>query len=252
VIFLTFKWRSRRRLAADDRLARLRRVLDQIDAEYPEDNPESALHGMPPAPPPPGRGRWTLQPLVFPLHSAGRIALLEGGFHPSRNVREFAAADLRSLVRYEPEALVCPLDTALSLADLKLRGLFDLPSLNMALVVLTRLDDSPLAGHHRDLLWQAFRVPVFEQVRGWDGTIIARECEVHDGLHVAESSVIPHLHEDELLVTQLTISEKPLVRVRTGLAAEIVTGHCECGSETPRLRNLMPVRRWAAALTSGD
>ncbi len=135
----------------------------------------------------------------------------------------------------------------LSLADLKLRGLFDLPSLSMALVVLTRLDDSPLASHHRDLLWEAFRVPVFEQVLGWDGTVIARECEAHDGLHVATSSAIPHLHGDELLVTQLTVFDDPLVRVRTGLAAEIVTGQCECGSETPRLRDLKPMLRNAGS-----
>lgn len=239
----------RRRASAEERLGRLRRVLDQIDVKYPEHNPESALDELPPAPPPLRRGRMTLQPLQFPLNFGGRIALLEGGFHPSRNVREFAAVDLGALVRYEPEALVCPLDVALSLADLKLRGLFALPSLSMALVVLTRLDDSPLADHHRDLLWKAFLVPVFEQVRGWDGTVIARECEVHDGLHIAESSVIPHLDDDELLVTQLTAFEEPVVRVRTGLAAQIVTEYCECGRETPRLRNLTAVHRKATAAT---
>jgi hypothetical protein len=134
----------------------------------------------------------------------------------------------------------------------KLRGLFDLPSLSTALVVLTRLDDSPLADHHRDLLWQAFRVPVFEQVRGWDGTVIARECEVHDGLHVAESSVIPQLDNDELLITKADTSEECLVPIRTGFAAEIITGHCDCGTETPRLRNLMQAGRQTAALIGGD
>jgi hypothetical protein len=241
-----FRWTRRRRAPAEERLVRLRRVLDYMDVKYPESNPESALDQLPPSRAPLRSGRMNLQILEFPLSFTGRIALLEGGFHPRPNIREFAAADLERLAPYEPEALVCPLDLALSLADRKERGLFTLPSLSVALVVLTRLDDSPLAGHHRDLLWQAFRVPVFEQVLGWDGTVIARECEVHDGLHVAESVAIPHLHDDELLVTQLTVFDEPLIRVRTGLAAEIVTGHCECGSETPRLRNLIPMAQKAA------
>jgi phenylacetate-coenzyme A ligase PaaK-like adenylate-forming protein len=192
-----------------------------------------------------------LQVLEFPLIFAGRIALLEGGFHPCPNVREFAAADLDQLPHYAPEALVCPLNLALFLADQKQRGLIGLPSLSVAMVVLTRLDDAPLATHHRDLLWHAFGVPVFEQVLGWDGTVIARECEVHDGLHIAESAAILHVYDDELLVTQLTVFDEPLVRVRTGLAAEIVTGHCECGSETLRLRNLMPMAQKAASATGG-
>jgi hypothetical protein len=249
VTFPGFPWTRRRRASADERLVRLRRVLDHAAVKYPENNPESALDRLAPSQPPSRGGRLNLQTLEFPLSFAGRIALLEGGFHPCRNVREFAAGDMGQLTRYEPEAMVCPLDLALLLADRKRRGLFALPSLSVALVVLTRLDDSPLAGHHRDLLWQAFAVPVFEQVRGWDGTVIARECEVHDGLHVAESAAIPHLHDDELLVTQLTVFDEPLIRVRTGLAAEIVTGPCECGSETPRLRNLMPMSQRAATAT---
>jgi hypothetical protein len=249
--FPGFKWVRRRRAPAEERLARLRKVLDYMDVTYPESNPESALDELPPAEPPLRNGRMSLQALEFPLSFAGRIALLEGGFHPCLNVREFAAADLGQLPHYAPEALVCPLNLALFLADQKQRGLICLPSLSIAMVVLTRLDDAPLATHHRDLLWHAFEVPVFEQVLGWDGTVIARECEVHDGLHIAESAAILHLYDDELLVTQLTVFDEPLVRVRTGLAAEIVTGHCECGSETPRLRNLMPMAQKAASATGG-
>ena len=37
----------------------------------------------------------------------------------------------------------------------------------------------------RECLWWAFRVPVFEQVIGKSGKLLAAECEAHDGLHVA-------------------------------------------------------------------
>jgi hypothetical protein len=134
--------------------------------------------------------------------------------------------------------LVLPLGLALSFADQKGRGLLHLPSLNTAISVLTSLCDAPLEDHHRDLLWHAFGVPVFEQLRGWDGAIIARECEVHDGLHIDNTAVTVHLYEDELLVTQLRGVTK---RARTGLTAKIVTDRCECGAKTPRLREVATI-----------
>jgi hypothetical protein len=162
------------------------------------------------------------QPFTFPLSGQVRIALLEEGFLADPNMREFAVDDIAWLRSYAPEALVAPIDLALSLADRKSRGLFDLPSLSTAIVVLTSLDHSPLADDHRDLLWRTWGIPVFEQLRRDDGAIIARECEVHDGLHIAAP-------------------DEPLLHGRAGL--EIVTGVCECGAETPRLRRAISSSR---------
>ena len=159
------------------------------------------------------------QPFCFPLPTPARIALLEPGFRTGPNMCECAVDDLPG---WAPEALVLPLGMALTLANRKQHGLFDLPSLNKAIVVLTSLDDTPLAPRHRDLLWQSFGVPVFEQLRGADGAVIARECEVHDGLHIIAAS-LPNLR------------------------GEIVTDHCACGAETPRLRSERPATSAAAA-----
>jgi hypothetical protein len=71
----------------------------------------------------------------FPLPTQPRIALLETGFHPGPNMSECDVDDLPWLRVWKPEALVAPLGLALSLADRKQRGLFDLPSLNTAIVV---------------------------------------------------------------------------------------------------------------------
>jgi hypothetical protein len=142
-----------------------------------------------------------------------RTALLDAHFRPSPNIRAFSPDEMMLLGAWAPEALVLPLGLALSLADQKQRGRFDLPSLNTAIIVLTSIDDSPLAAHYHDLLWSAFGVPIFEQLRGADGTVIARECEVHDGLHIdtLEAILLPQ--------------------------GEIVTDQCACGAETPRLRS---------------
>ncbi len=91
-----------------------------------------------------------------------------------------------------------------------------MPSLQTAIVVLTSIEESPVSDERRDLLWRAFGVPVFEQLRGRDGSVIARECEVHDGLHIDEPAAVMQLREER----------------------EIVTEQCECGAQTPRLRGV--------------
>ena len=62
----------------------------------------------------------------------------------------------------------------------------------------------------RDILWDAFRVPVFEQVIGKSGKRLAAECEAHDGLHM-ESPALPL--ENEI------VEDTP----------------CPCGRKTPRI-----------------
>lgn len=168
--------------------------------------------------------------LEFPLSFSGRIAMLEAGFDPESQAREFAATDLRGLEAFAPQSLVAPIKIALELADQKLRGYPALASLDVALVVLTHAGDPVLDEYHRDLLWRAFGVPVFEQLRDSDGLVIARECEVHDGLHL-EAGL--HLEDGAPLPG--------------ALRCEMISGHCECGAETRRLRRLAPLRTMAAA-----
>ena len=142
-------------------------------------------------------------------------------FRKHAAAREFATHEVPWVRGWAPDGLVLPLDLALTLADQKQRGLFDLPSLSAAIVVLTSVEDSPLADHHRDLLWYAFHVPVFEQLIGDAGAVLAAECEVHDGLH-------------------LCADEFPQID------AEFVVDACACGRETPRLRSRVPRRAHAA------
>jgi hypothetical protein len=232
----------RPRASAEDRLVRLRRVLDRANVGYSRETPELALTRLPIAMPPARLPALRMQKLRFPIVMPARVALFEGGFETDGAIRVFSAAETARLKAYVPDALVVPLQFALTLADQKRRGLVEFPALTTALVVLTSLGDTPLADHHRDFLWQVFHVPIFEQLRGWDGAVLARECEVHDGLHLDPSAAIAEIHEGELVVTQLTAFEDPILRVRTGIAAEVETDPCECGLESPRLRNLAEMR----------
>jgi hypothetical protein len=89
-----------------------------------------------------------------------------------------------------------------------------------AVIVISRPGEPRCTEADRDRLWRAFQVPVFEQIVGWAGELLAAECEAHDGLHIES----PHLRIDGL---------------------PIDTSLCACGRETPRLPPL-EIRRGAA------
>lgn len=165
--------------------------------------------------------------MAFPLNFSGKVALYEG---PGT-----ALDELRALA---PEAIAAPLQRALDLADARMKGLVDLPSLSFAVVVLTDVSGTPLDQRQRDLLWRAFRVPVFEQLRDWDGAVIARECETHSGLHLIDGT------DARIVDGELWVGGR-----RTGLAGSIRQEHCECGVEAAVLRDLavLPAACAAAA-----
>ncbi|HWE49860.1 MAG TPA: hypothetical protein VG273_08730 [Bryobacteraceae bacterium] len=223
--------------AAEDRVGRLCRLLDRAHVAHSRDIPEAALESLPLSDAPGRSARRQLQRFQFPLAMPARVALFENGFSPDGAIRQFSPRDAAELKEYVPEALVSPLPLVLLLADQKMRRLVEFPTLTRAIVVLTSIAGMPITEQQRTLLWRAFGVPQFEQLRGYDGTVLARECEVHDGLHIDENAVVFQKSGEELIATQLT-GESVILRVRTGLTASIVTEHCECGAETPRLRGL--------------
>jgi hypothetical protein len=124
----------------------------------------------------------------------------------------------KKMRKFAPEAIAATLEQLNLLARAKI------PFLGHAVIVLRRECDAGLTEADRDRLWDAFRVPVFEQIIGEDGELLASECEAHDGLHV-ESPKLPRNPED--------VDPAP----------------CACGRITPRLfpvRHAAPERSAAA------
>lgn len=153
------------------------------------------------------------QQINFPLKFKGRSALFQGGLAEAIRIQSLG-----------PEALAAPLNAALELADLKAVGQIELASLSFALVVFTSLSSPRLVHEHRERLWHAFQIPIFEQFRAPDGKVIACECEAHDGLHLVPGAGV------QVIQGELTIGSNA-----SGLTALLDTGHCECGDEAPRL-----------------
>ncbi len=177
----------------------------------------------------------------FPLPWHGRLALVDTDLRGNSGSLNLESTDLATIEAWAPESIALPLPIALSYAAQRLAGANLLPSLRSAIVVLSSLalPGAPMTDDHRDLLWRAFGLPVFEQLLGPDGSVIAQECEVHDGLHAECVSIDPQTGE-------LIVMGQP-----AGCSAEIVTGHCDCGLETPRVRNLTRLRERVTAAAAG-
>ena len=123
-------------------------------------------------------------------------------------------------LNFAPEAIAAPLGQLDQLVRTHI------PSLRRAVIVLGRHGDPRLPEADRERLWQAFRVPIFEQIIGRDGKLLATECEAHQGIHV----------ESERLAVNLQ---------------DLDPSPCACGRKTPRLMEAAtreePTRRAAAS-----
>jgi hypothetical protein len=94
----------------------------------------------------------------------------------------------------------------------------DIPSLTHAIIVLSRDTGELLNEGQRKDLWRAFRVPVFEQILAGNGSLLAAECEAHDGLHVES----PDLAVKAGCVEAITLALEP----------------CGCGKTAERLKRV--------------
>lgn len=105
--------------------------------------------------------------------------------------------------------------------------------------VHSRVDRGLLREADRDSLWRAFELPVFEQMRGLDGELLAWECEAHTGLHLhAEHAIVEASGNGgggELVLTSLAGLRYPMLRVLSGLVGRYREGLCECGETSGRI-----------------
>ena len=145
---------------------------------------------------------------VYPISPVPRTAVLVPWFRSSRRlagpVRLFPDGWKPEAAAFAPAAVAGTVEQIRALAQVRIS------SLTHALIVLARPGGARLTENDRERLWQDFRLPVFEQIIGSSGDLLAAECEAHDGLHV-ESPDLP--------LGQETVDTSP----------------CPCGRRTPRI-----------------
>ncbi len=154
----------------------------------------------------------------YPVGAAPRTAVLAPWFREPRSaeVRIFASGWCPQASAFAPAAVVGTREQLLSLA-----GSIP-PSLTHALIAVERAGEPMLTGAERERLWRAFHVPIFEQVIGESGDLLAAECEAHDGLHIEVAGL-------------------------SWAGYTIETALCACGRKTPRLAPASPAERVRAA-----
>ena len=165
------------------------------------------------------------QVFQYPVGEAPRTAVLVPWFAEHRlsfrskaTVRSFTGWSADA-ARFAPAVIAGTRTQLLALAA-------DAPKITHALVVLARSEDMLLTAADREMLWRAFRVPMFEQIVGPRGERLASECEAHDGLHLETKDVAQD-------------------RDWTGFAID--EGLCACGLRTPRVLSRVPRERVRSA-----
>ena len=183
-----------------------------------------------------------------PLNHPSKVAVLTKGFDEVAGLRMFDDDAFASLERYQPEILAAPVSVLRHLAAALPKNSLAKPG--HAVVAFTGIEDV-LDAHDRDLFWRKFGVPLFEQYVGLDGRVFARECEIHDGLHIVEEHAVIERYDDEqLLLTSLTDIGRPTLRLKMGISGIIEKTLCECGRVEPRLTAVSPLRCPATTLTA--
>jgi hypothetical protein len=153
---------------------------------------------------------------VYPIPPAPPTAVLVPWVRPRGPVCVFRHGWNEAAAAYRPAAIAGTWRQIESLLPLKI------DSLTHALIVLARPDGDLLTREQRRRLWKGFRVPVFEQIIGANGILLAADCEAHDGLHI----------------------ESP--KFDTG-ARLIEAAPCGCGRPGPRLKRVEQIEEIRAA-----
>ena len=176
--------------------------------------------------------------LPFPASPELRLAQLSPGPRFD-SVTPFTPKRWFELEAYRPRALAGETADLERLLEQVQFGMLDLTSIDRAVLVLTRYRARPMSDVSRVTLWQGFGVPTFELYLGPDNSLLAAECEAHEGWHLQPGTEC-WSHDGELI-----LDSGGNYGLRTGLTATVEEAACPCGRTTPRLVNIEAIERQA-------
>lgn len=154
---------------------------------------------------------WRKAAFVYPVLPAPRTAVIEPWFRGGGNIRVFPGWCAEASA-WQPAAIAGAWPRIESLLEVKIE------SLTHAVIVLSRPQGRLLSPMQRERLWRAFGVPVFEQIIGEKGVLLAAECQAHEGLHIESARFDPG-------------------------AASVETAVCGCGRAGRRLKAAEPAEQ---------
>lgn len=179
-----------------------------------------------------------LPALEYPLPAVGRVAVVGTRLGTEPGVRSFPHWSTPDLERWKPQALAGRRSELFAMGALRRQGYLALPELRFPLVVLSSLPEGPLSAQQHERLWWLFELPVYEQIRGADDTLLGWECDARHGWHLAcDANGSPKVTLDALRAE--------------GWPGAQSHGLCGCGKTCLRLILELPVGRRPQAVSEG-
>jgi hypothetical protein len=163
-----------------------------------------------------------------------RIAVIHPWFRSEAPVRSFPVVDsLRSIAgkleRFEADVWVGTPTQLLRLSHMRVNG----P--RRALIPIQGPGMRALSEGERDWLWHRFHVPLYQQLRGFQGELLAAECDAQVGYHVNHAAAKWESRQQELIYTSLVDLRHPVLRLASGWQGDLETSRCTCGCLSARL-----------------
>jgi hypothetical protein len=148
--------------------------------------------------------------------------------------------------RFAPQSLAAAPHQLVFLAQHRKTYQRCLQSLRHSLVLVFRTEQPWLDPRDRDLLWDAFGLPMYEQIYSATG-LLATECEAHDGLHAAKGADWTVGLTGELWYREPASwwEDRGETFAPSGLFGSVDGAACPCGRRTPRLRVESGLRAFA-------
>lgn len=101
----------------------------------------------------------------------------------------------------------------------------------------------------RDYIEKIFKAPVFDFYGARDMSMIAQDCDKHEGLHIMAENVLVEVLDDEgypveegegdLVITNLHNKVMPFIRYKIGDRAVVTQKQCSCGRGLPLLKEII-------------
>jgi hypothetical protein len=174
-----------------------------------------------------------------PLPVTLKTAIVGVALQATAAIKVLPAAQWQWLHNGNTQLLAANVPVLRRMAAGVLSGTFALPQLSHGIVIFNSMEHGVLMASERDLLWAIFGVPLFEQWLGFDGEMLACECEAHHGMHIQPEGVeVEHSESGELIVTSYLGLRTPVLRLQSGLSANLIQEPCACGLTSPRLLDL--------------
>jgi hypothetical protein len=164
-----------------------------------------------------------------------RIAVVQPWFRCADPIRTFARQQdtgltARDVDQFDPDVLVASPAQLLRLSRYRIRR-----GPRRGIIAIQAPGMYGLSELEREWLWQRFHVPLFQQLRGFQGELLAAECDAQVGLHVNAAAAHWEVRQQQLVYTSLVDLRHPVLRLSSGWLGDLETSRCGCGCLSARL-----------------